>query len=390
MVLEKRKKAYRITVYCGSDNNGKAIRQSVTFKPDCNLSERQQYKQAYNYGLELENKIKQGVNLKYDRLTFSQFCEMYFNNHLPTLKENTATQYKQITEKRLLPYFANMRMINISSLDVIQWLASLEKDKNSNRKTPVLSENSKGVYFRTLSSLFGVAVKWGVIRDNPCKRVTMPHQQTTVKALQQNEVNRLFSLIDSYPDYRVVIVVYILLLTGIRISELIGLQWGDINFDNQIISIKREVIHLANKGTVITPPKSYSSNRDIFVPELLINKLRAYQALQQQDIINKGDLFNNQDYIITQFNGNPVYISTVRKWLKKAFTAFNIPYVTIHGLRHTYASLLISNGIDARTTASQLGHNTPSLVMNVYANPQNIAKRQSANLLEKIIKNPDN
>ena len=63
-----------------------------------------------------------------------------------------------------------------------------------------------------------------------------------------------------------------------------------------------------------------------------------------------------------------------------------MPYVTVHGLRHTYASLLIANGVDVRTAAAQLGHSSPSLTMNVYANPQNEAKRRAGNLIADIAK----
>lgn len=386
MTIEKRGNTYRITVYCGSDSTGKAIRQNTTYKPDPSLTKKQQYNQAYKFGLEFEQKIKQGINVKYDKLTFNQFCEMYFNNHAPTLKTYTAEQYKQITENRLKPYFGNMRVVNISSLDVLQWLASLEKDKKSNKPGLVLSENSKGVYFRTLSSMLGVAVKWNIINDNPCRRVTTPRKQSDVKALQQNQVIELFNKIDSYPDNQTVIAVYILILSGIRISELIGLQWNDINFSDNTIHVCREVMYIPRKGMEITPPKSVNSNRVIYIPEMLASKFQAYREQQNRDIKALGDYYNNQGYIITQSNGYPVHGSTIRKHIKKAFNFCGIPYVTVHGLRHTYASLLIANGMDIRTTASQLGHSTPSLLLNVYANPQDKAKKQASNMIEQIIK----
>ena len=70
---------------------------------------------------------------------------------------------------------------------------------------------------------------------------------------------------------------------------------------------------------------------------------------------------------------------------KASYGFCEVPYVTVHGLRHTYASLLIASGTDPRTAASQLGHSSPSLTMNVYANPQDAAKRKAGDLMGKII-----
>lgn len=96
-------------------------------------------------------------------------------------------------------------------------------------------------------------------------------------------------------------------------------------------------------------------------------------------------MYNDEDYIITQFNGSPVHASTIREWTKKVFDFCEVPYVTVHGLRHTYASLLIANGTDPRTAASQLGHSSPALTMNIYANPQNNAKRKAGDLIGNIM-----
>ena len=95
-------------------------------------------------------------------------------------------------------------------------------------------------------------------------------------------------------------------------------------------------------------------------------------------------MYHDEGYVIAQFDGSPVHASTIREWLKTICKHCEVPYVTVHGLRHTYASLLIANGVDPRTAAAQLGHSTPSLTLNTYANPQNEAKRRAANLLDQM------
>ncbi len=382
MNIIKRGNSYRIEIGLGTDSNGKRIRQYVNFTPDPNLTPKQAKQAAYNYGLDVENKLKRGGSVKYESITFNQFAEMYFTEHAPTLKEYTAKQYKDIYERRFKPYFGNMKLKNITALDIRQWLTKMARSDKSGE----LSENSKGVYFRTLSSMLGVAFRWDLIDDNPCRRVRTPRKkQSTVNALQLSDFNKLFSKIDSYPDPRAVLMIYLLSSTGIREGEAAGLKWQDIDYENRIIRIEREAVFIPKIGLRITSPKSATSTREVCIPELLCDKLKAYKAIQDKDIAERGSLYNDEGYILTQFDGSPIHGSTFREWTKKVFEFCEVPYVTVHGLRHTYASLLICSGTDPRTAAAQLGHSSPSLTMNIYANPQNEAKRKAGDLIGNIM-----
>ncbi len=384
MDIFKRGKSYRISISCGFDSNGKRIRKYITYNPDPTMSPKQQEHAAYKYGIELENKIKRGGSVEYESFTFDEFAELYFKNHATTLKEYTAKQYKDIYEKRLKPYFGNMRIKNISPLDIRRWLTDMERSEHTSN-TEKLTDNSKGVYFRTLKAMLGVAVKWEIIDDNPCRKVTMPKsKENKVKALQSHELDKLLSKIDSFEEPRAVLLIYLFTLSGIREGEAAGLKWQDIDFDNNIMHIEREAMYIPKEGLRITPPKSATSTRDIVIPNALCEKLKAYKVIQDKDIADRESLYHDEGYIITQFNGAPVHAKTIRNWIKKACAFCDVPYVTVHGLRHTYASILIAKGIDPRTTAAQLGHSSPSITMNIYANPQNEAKKRAANLLDTV------
>jgi integrase len=88
--------------------------------------------------------------------------------------------------------------------------------------------------------------------------------------------------------------------------------------------------------------------------------------------------------LFTTWDGKPVYDSTLRDWLNKFLVWCDVPHVTVHGLRHTFASVLIANGTDVRTTAGLMGHSSPALVMNVYANVQDEAKERAINNLDSL------
>ena len=88
--------------------------------------------------------------------------------------------------------------------------------------------------------------------------------------------------------------------------------------------------------------------------------------------------------LFTTLEGKPIFDSTLRDWLNKFLVWCEVPHVTVHGLRHTFASILIANGTDPRTAAALLGQSSPALVMNVYANPQEEAKTRAINNLNSL------
>ncbi len=382
--IEERGNSVRIRIDCGIDSNGKRKVKSHTIKIPDGTSKRERARMIQAACDEFERKVKGGSSVDNAKLKFKDFVSgLYEKNHLSTLKPKTADGYRTVIRDRLIEYFGEMLLQDITPLDVRKWLASLNR-KDGNEKP--LSENSKGNWFRTLSAIMGKAEEWELIESNPCKKVKQPRKpQSDVRALSQEDVIKIFNGFEKFEDDRIVILMKILLLTGIRSGECSGLEWGDIDFDNCSIQIQREAIYIRGEGIKETTPKSKSSQRAVFIPMAFCDDLKAYREKQLQDIEDRGDLWigekGNRCKLFTQFNGLPVSNFTIHFWVEKYLKWVDVPFVPPHGLRHTFASILIANGMDARTAAAQMGHSQPSLVYNTYANPQDSAKRRAANLM---------
>lgn len=392
MHITKRCGGYRITVSCGRDEAGKQILCTTTFVPPKGLTEKQEQKAVIEFAEKYERRIKGGASANYNKMTFKSFClDLYYKNHLETLKVKTANGYRAVIEKRLIPYFGNMRIKNITPLDVRGWLASLERKDGQDK---ALSRNSTGSWFRTLSALLGKAYEWEIIDENPCKRVkSHSDSQPDVEALQLSDVQKICDKIPEYEDIRVRTFILLILNTGIREAEAAGLEWRDINFDDCILSIRRTSQYIPGRGMVESTPKSKTSVRDIPISQDVVNELIKYKIWQRDIIKELGELYEGnpgeEARLFTSWTGLPIYDSTLRKWLTKFLKWCEVPRVTVHGLRHTFASLLIANGTDARTAAALMGHSSPALVMNVYANAQDEAKKRAVKNLSSLYKRKD-
>lgn len=387
MYYQEKDNKVRFFIDCGIDANGKKKIISKQIKLPDGISKKEKNKLIQEEGEAFEKRIKGGSNVHNEKLKFKDFVQgLYETNHLATLKPKTADGYRLVINYRLIDYFGEMLLRDITPLDVRKWLAQLDRKDGNSKK---LSENSKGNWFRTLSAILGKAEEWELIDANPCKKIKQPRKaQSEVRALSQENVIKVWSGFENYEDIRIVTLMKLLILTGMRSSECCGLEWRDINFKDSSIKIERETIRIDGKGFVETAPKSFSSQRVIAIPEELGEDLRVYREYQEEEIRKRGDLWIGEKgekcKLFTQFNGTPVSNYTIRFWVKKYLKWCEVPYVPPHGLRHTFASILIANGVDARTTAAQMGHSQPSLVYNTYANPQDFAKRKAANLLGEI------
>ena len=249
-------------------------------------------------------------------------------------------------------------------------------------KDIALSRNTSGSWFRTLSAILGKAYEWEIIDENPCKRVKSPAKsQSDVLALQLEDVQNIISKLPEYHDPRARMFILLVLNTGIREAEAAGLEWRDIDYDKHLISIVRTSQYIPKTGMIESTPKSKASIRKIPMSDDLLEAFKKYREWQESEIDRLGELYEGKKgeeaRLFTTWEGRPILDSTLRSWLKKFLKWAGVPHVTVHGLRHTFASILIANGTDPRTAAALLGQSSPSLVMNVYANPQEEAKTRA-------------
>ncbi len=378
----------RFFIFCGMDSNGKKIIRTRQHKLPKGLPRKKRYQLIKKWGDQFENEVLGGSSIEIEKMRFKEFVlGEYETDHLSHLKPKTAQDYREIINKRLMNYFGDMWLTNITTLDVKNWLSQLKRADGSRT---ALSDNSKGVWFRTLSAILGKAEEWGRIESNPCKKLKQPRKpQSDVRALEEADVIKIFSKFGECPDIRKVILMKVLLLTGMRSSECAGLEWRDLDCEQKSLKVERESIYVRGVGVCESTPKSKSARRIVFIPEELVNDLKDYRAVQEKWIEERGDLWIGEKgdtaKLFPQFNGLPVSNFTIRSWVKKFLKWCGVPYVPPHGLRHTYASILIAEGVDARTTAAQLGHSKPSLIYDTYANPQKSAKRKAADLLGSIV-----
>ena len=241
-------------------------------------------------------------------------------------------------------------------------------------------------HHRLISSVLSTAVHWQIIASNPCSRVKPPRADTPEAAyLDDDEAVRMLELLDAEP-IRFRAMIQVLLFTGIRRGELMGLEWGDINTQAQTIDISRSALYVAKQGIIEDTPKTKSSSRVIKVSPIVFDVLKEYEGWQIGQRLKVGDQWQDSKRIFTNDFGRPLHPDTLTRWFHKFVRQHeDLPTICVHSLRHTNATLQIANGIPITTIAKRLGHTTPATTTKVYAHAIRSADEAAAETLQNLL-----
>lgn len=218
-----------------------------------------------------------------------------------------------------------------------------------------------------LSSILATAVQWQIIISNPCDRVKPPKvKQETPNTLDDKQSIQLLEYLDK-ADTQHRIMIQLLIYLGLRREELLGLKWEDIDFENNLVSINRTIQYLPDRGIYESETKTTSSHRVMKMPELATAALKEQKIYQNELRLSVGDRFTYNGYVFTNINGAPVLPDSLTAWFRNFIKKTDLPYVTIHSLRHTNATLSIANGMPLTTVAHRLGHANAGTTTKIYA-----------------------
>ena len=371
--IEKRGDSYRLVCVVGYNLQGRPIKKSKTVH--CSKKEAK---------IELAKfvaDVQKGMYVEGKSLKFIDFVEIWKRDYgSKELAPSTYKRYLGILESRIIPYFGHFHVDKIKPTDIMQFYDLLSRDtqivrrKNNNGKKTgkPLSPKTIVEHHRLLHAMLQKAVYWQMIISNPAERVQAPKTKKPKRKYYDDEqskalISGLMKLTEEQFKYKVAIILTI--FTGVRLGELMGLEWDDINFRDGIVSINRSSQYLANKGVFTKVPKTESSIRDVAIPNFVVSLLEEYKCWYDEQKYQYGELWIDSNRLFVQADGKPMHPSTISKWFEKFVAQIGLPVINFHGLRHTNATLLIAQNIDVSVVAARLGHAQITTTYNFYVHP---------------------
>jgi integrase len=179
--------------------------------------------------------------------------------------------------------------------------------------------------------------------------------------------------------------VKLLIFTGMRRGEACGLKWEDIDLNQGVISVSRTLIYTRETGLSFELPKTESSIRKISISQNLIDTLKAYRDWQTNEKNKLADRWCDYDLVFSAWNGMPEIPNKSSQRFRAFIERSDLPNISLHALRHTNASLLISGGADLKTVSGRLGHAKQSTTFEIYTHLVNSANNRAAEIIDEIL-----
>lgn len=294
-------------------------------------------------------------------MKFSDFVSIYMDDMKHRLREHTMINKRYLIDDKLLPYFGEKKMNEISVADIRTWQNTL------------IQKGFSQTYLKTInnqmSAICNYAVRYYDLSCNPCRKAgSMGKAKADEMLIWTKEEFQEFS--DCIMDKRVSWLAFqILFWTGIRIGELLALTWADVDSDAKVLRINKSYQRLKGKD-IVTAPKTPKSIRNVNLPGFLVEDIRDFQE----------SLYDPQpeDPLLS------VSKSALEKEMLRGCKLSGVKKIRIHDLRHSHASLLIELGFSAKEIAERLGHENVETTLNTYSHLYPDRQERLADRLEKL------
>ncbi|MDO5327754.1 MAG: site-specific integrase [Clostridia bacterium] len=317
-----------------------------------------------------------------ENMRFKDLCEEYFRVYAPNkLKPITEYDYEKTVYYRFIPYFGNKKLKDITTGMLSDFFCKLTLTDKEGNVRPLAPRTVKR-NFNMMQSIMHFAVSQHYLKESPCTGVILPDRDATQeekrKFLTEEELPRFLELFKGYSAFNTMI--KLLLHTGMRSGEMLGLRWEDIDFEDRQIHVLHTLSDVA--GTYfLTTPKTKGSKRTIHMSETVYNLLHEHRK-HQVELQMALDVFPHPEMVFTSTSGNYKDRSCLNTGFKRFLKGAEFEFLTLHCLRHTNATLLLNSGVDLKIVSEHLGHSDVGTTGNIYADVLASSRQKTAQLIE--------
>jgi Site-specific recombinase XerD len=346
-------------------------------------------KEVSHKGKRFLQDIENGLLPDADKITLGYWLVRWLADYVkPNVRIKSYEKYEACINSYVCPKIGHVGITKIKAPDVQKLLNDLLA--NGGRKKTGLSTSTVRATRRYLSMAFDKAVQIGLLSKNVIKSTTPPRLvKEEIRPFTEEQVNKLLAVAkegeyfyfgvkqrrqpspdNEYHKAMAYTVVALALSTGMRLGEVFGLKWSNIDFEKNTVYVQRALVSSNTKGMIFEDPKTKGSKRKISITSQVINTLKEYQKEQDQFADYLGDKFMNQfDLLFTNSYGKPVDTSNfTTRYFKKMLAQAELDRTfSFHDLRHTHATLLLRQGVNIKVISERLGHSTINMTLDTYS-----------------------
>lgn len=389
--IQKRgKNSYLLVVEAGYDADGKRIRRTKTIRA---ANKREAEKELAKFVVEIEA----GEYIAPEKMLFKDFVEKEWLPKFAEKKYSPRNLKNEISRlnAHILPAFGHLRLDQIKTIHLVDFMNDLHNtEARKDGRVQKLSGSTILNIYKSLNSILTKATEWRVIPKNPMEGIERPKvEKKKMKYYDEEEAMAVIeALYKEPPVWRL----YFLgaMLGGFRRGELLALEWPDINFEENTITINKSISLTENGQPVVTKPKTEASEGIVVMPEWYMKELKEYHLDWKKEKLKLGDVWQGEgkQFVFHNGFGKPFYHTTPTSRWRKFLIRYGLKNVRLHDLRHTAATLLIEasirDGADPDVTLKavqeRLRHTKLQTTADLYTHVTKKVSKTVASKLEKL------
>ena len=352
---------------------GKRIRKTITGKTQKEVKQKMQT---------ISSSIADKTFFEPSEMPLSRWIDIWLSEYCSHVKYQTKKHYIAQCDTHIKPMIGQTKLSELSTPQLQKFYNALSqtgrtitKRENGKRKIthePLSPKSIKNIH-GILSKCLNTAVDLGYIRINPASRVNLPIiERKEINPLTNEQVKTFLKLIetDQYKN-----IFKLILFTGLRESEAIGLTWDCVDTESNILTINKQLQRRPQRdGGYTFAPLKNDKPRILSVPQFVIDS-----------ILNEPRIENEKNLVFLSKMGTPIDPRYLYYHYKRIASQMGIPQSRVHDLRHTYAVLALQNGDEIKTVQSNLGHATAAFTLDVYGHTTDLMKEMSAKRMQNFI-----
>lgn len=309
-------------------------------------------------------------------MKYKDWLHDWLDNYIkPSSKAKTCARYTEIVERHIIPHLGDLELDELTALGIQKYVTYLST--NGNLKTgKELAPNSVNAIITVVQNSLKMAYTLGYVKEYVGNKIKRPRaSEKKVECFSMSEQKKIEQYILNDENARF-FGVLLCLYTGLRIGELLALEWSDIDMSKGELQVNKNCHYGKDEndvfGRITDIPKTQSSIRTIPIPKQLMPRLREVKKKSRSThIVSNGD--------------NLVSIRSYQRSFSTLLKKLNIQHRGFHSLRHTFATRALECGIDVKTLSEILGHKSPTVTLNRYAHSLMEHKKEMMNKLGKLL-----
>jgi len=361
-------KTFQVRIQVGKKPDG---------KPNYIIQTFEKRSEAVKFKTKILRERDQGMAVVPERITMNEYLDRWLEAAKKnSVKANTYESYEGTLDLYVRPFIGTRRLDQLTPLEIQMLLTKLSEKG--------LSPRTARYAYGLIRDALGQAVRWGMLSRNVATSVEPPRQQRTeMQVLNEDQVQVFLEAIEGAKHE---VLFRFLLYTGLRPSEAFGLKWTDVDLDRGVVEVQRSLTR-TRKEWSLGDTKTAAGRRSIPITEWMIELLTEHRRRQSEHRMEIADVWQNHGFVFTDEIGGPLRRENIlNRHLRPALRKAGLPEtLRLYDLRHTCATLMLSQNLNPKVAAERLGHSTVKITLDTYSHVTPTMQQEASEKLDLIL-----